>query len=90
VEPIEYVRVLIRRWPIIAIGTLIGALFAFLGTDPAPEPIRSTYTATHTLLVTEEQLQFGGQAQVGTVTFAQVPVFATAGEVPRLVAEKLG
>ena len=27
---------------------------------------------------------------VGTVTFAQVPVFATTGEVPRLVAEDLG
>ena len=35
-------------------------------------------------------MQFGGQALVGTVTFAQVPVFATTGEVPRLVAEKLG
>ncbi len=89
-EPIEYVRVLIRRWPIIAIGALIGAAFAFVGTDPKPEPIRSTYTATHTLLVTEGQPQFGGQTLVGTVTFAQVPVFATTGEVPRLVAEELG
>ena len=89
-EPIEYVRVLIRRWPIIAIGALIGAAFAFLGTDPKPEPIRSAYTATHTLLVTEGQPQFGGQTLVGTVTFAQVPVFATTGEVPRLVAEELG
>ena len=34
VEPIEYVRALIRRWPIIAIGALIGAAFAFVGTDP--------------------------------------------------------
>ena len=50
---------------------------------------RSTYTATHTLLVTEAA-QFGGQSLVGTVTFAQVPVFATTGEVPRLVAEELG
>ena len=89
-EPIEYVRALIRRWPIIAIGALIGAAFAFVGTDPEPEPIRSTYTATHTLLVTEGQNQFGGQPLVGTVTFAQVPVFATTGEVPRLVAEELG
>ena len=89
-EPIEYVRALIRRWPIIAIGALIGAAFAFLGTDPEPEPVQSTYTATHTLLVTEGQTQFGGQPLVGTVTFAQVPVFATTGEVPRLVAEELG
>ena len=40
--------------------------------------------------MTEGQLQFGGQTLVGTVTFAQVPVFATTGEVPRLVAEELG
>ena len=35
-EPIEYVRALIRRWPIIAIGALLGAAFAFVGTDPSP------------------------------------------------------
>ncbi len=87
-EPIEYVQVLLRRWPIIAIGALIGAAFAFVGTDSKPEPIQSTYTATHTLLVTEGQ--FGSQSLVGTVTFAQVPVFATTGEIPRLVAESLG
>ena len=87
-EPIEYVRALIRRWPIIAIGAFIGAAFAFVGTDPEPEPIETRYTATHTLLVTNTQ--FGGQSLVGTITFAQLPVFATRGEVPRIVAEELG
>ncbi|MDQ3469779.1 MAG: hypothetical protein M3487_08455, partial [Actinomycetota bacterium] len=83
-EPIEYVRALIRRWPIIAVCALIGALFAFLGTDPQPEPTETRYTATHTLLVTNTQ--FGSQSLIGTITFAQVPVFATTGEVPRIVA----
>ena len=87
-EPIDYVRVLIRRWPIIAVCALIGALFAFLGTDPKPEPIQTTYRATNTLLSSTSQ--FGSQSLIGTITFAQVPVFATTGEVPRLVAEKLG
>jgi Mrp family chromosome partitioning ATPase len=82
--------VLLRRWPIIAVGVFIGAAFAFVGTDPKPQPIQSTYTATHTLLVTEGQFQFGSQSLVGTVTFAQIPVFATTGEIPRLVAENLG
>ncbi len=42
-EPIDYVRALVRRWPIIAIGAFLGALFAFIGTrsrvpaDPGPE-----------------------------------------------------
>ncbi len=87
-EPIDYVRVLIRRWPIIAVCALIGALFAFLGTDPKPEPIQTTYRATNTLLSSTSQ--FGSQSAIGTITFAQVPVFATTGEVPRLVAEELG
>jgi len=87
-EPIDYVRALIRRWPIIAVCALIGALFAYMGTDPEPEPIRTTYRATHTLLSSANQ--FGSQTQIGTITFAQVPVFATTGEVPRLAAESLG
>src|SRR6187431_2771433 len=87
-EPIDYVRVLIRRWPIIAVCALIGALFAFVGTDPEPEPIQTTYRATNTLLSSTSQ--FGSQSLIGTITFAQVPVFATTGKVPRLVAEKLG
>jgi Mrp family chromosome partitioning ATPase len=87
-EPIEYVRALLRRWPIIAIAAFIGAAFAFVGTDPEPEPVRTTYTATHTLLVTNTQ--FGSQSLIGTITFAQVPVFATRGVVPERVAEALG
>src|SRR4051812_26946423 len=88
-EPIDYVRALIRRWPIIAVGAFTGAMFAFLGTDPRPPPATSTYSATHTLLVTEPT-QFSQQQLVGTITFAQVPVFATTGEVPRRAADRLG
>ena len=87
-EPIEYVQALIRRWPIIVICAFIGAAFAFVGTDPEPEPIETRYSANHTLLVTNSE--FGSQSLIGTITFAQVPVFATRGEVPRLAAEALG
>ena len=87
-EPNDYVRALVRRWPIIAIGALIGAAIAFLGTDPKPAPIRRTFTATHTLLATD-QSQFNANSPIGTITFAQVPVFATTGEVPRRVAQQL-
>jgi Mrp family chromosome partitioning ATPase/capsular polysaccharide biosynthesis protein len=88
-EPIDYVRALIRRWPIVAVGAFIGAFFAFLGTDSRPPPPTSTYAATNTLLVTQP-IQLGQQQPVGTITFAQVPVFATTGEVPRRVAQQLG
>lgn len=88
-EPIEYVRTLIRRWPIIAVAAFIGALFAFFGTQAKPTPIESSFTARHTLLVNTNQY-VSTQTQIGTITLAQVPLFATVGEVPRLVAEKLG
>ncbi len=84
-EPIDYVRAILRRWPLIVIGALIGAAFAFLGTDPEPEPIETSYQATHTLLADATD----SNQSVGTITFAQVPVFATTGEVPRRVAEQL-
>jgi Mrp family chromosome partitioning ATPase len=87
VEPIEYVRALIRRWPIIAVAAFIGAAFAFIGTEAEPEPVTSTYTAAHTVLVSTPE--FGQQSLVGTTSFAQIPVFATTGEVPRAVAEQL-
>ncbi|MGA9279581.1 MAG: hypothetical protein WBV89_21725, partial [Ilumatobacter sp.] len=86
-EPVEYIRILLRRWPIIAVCALIGAGFAFVGTDPEPEPIQETYLARHTLLSSTDQ--FGSQPLIGTITFAQVPIFATTGEVPRLAAEQL-
>ena len=70
-EPIEYVRALVRRWPIIAIGALIGAAFAFVGTDPEPEPIQTRYTATHTLLVTNPE--FGAQSVIGTSASRSFP-----------------
>jgi succinoglycan biosynthesis transport protein ExoP len=87
-EPIEYIRILLRRWPLIAVCALIGAGFAFAGTDPEPEPIRETYLAKHTLLSSANE--FGSQQLIGTITLTQVPIFATTGEVPRLAAEQLG
>jgi succinoglycan biosynthesis transport protein ExoP len=87
-EPIEYIRILTRRWPLIAFCALLGAGFAFVGTDPEPEPIRETYSAKHTLLTSASE--FGGRSLIGTITFAQVPIFATTGEVPRRAAEELG
>jgi Mrp family chromosome partitioning ATPase/capsular polysaccharide biosynthesis protein len=90
VEPIDYVRALLRRWPIVAIGALIGAAFAFISTptSSAQSVVRSEYRATHTMLSTLQS--FSSTSAVGTVTFAQVPLFATTGEVPRNVAEALG
>jgi Mrp family chromosome partitioning ATPase len=87
-EPIDYLRALKRRWPIVAVATLIGAIAAFLTTPAEPTPIERSYLATHTMLVADPTL--GIEQRVGTVTLAQVPLFTTTGEVPRRVADQLG
>ena len=87
-EPVNYLQALRRRWPIIAIATLIGAAAAFLATPAKPTPVERTYVATQTLVVADPNL--GADQLVGTVTLAQVPLFTTTGEVPRRVAEELG
>ena len=80
-ETNETWRAVRRLWPIIAIATLLGGLAAFFATPSQVRPIIRSYKATTTLLVSN------GNGQVGTVSFNQVPVFATTGEVPRRVAE---
>ena len=80
-EPIDYVRALIRRWPIIVIGALIGAAFAFVGTDPKPEPVTSTYTAAHTVLASVSELS--QQSLQGTTSFAQIPSSPRRARCPR-------
>jgi len=88
VDPLDYVRAIIRRWPIVLILTLVGGALGFFSVSDKPQEVRSYYTATHTLLTTAQS--YDSSMGVGTVTFAQIPVFATTGEVPRIVAEELG
>ena len=69
-----------RLWPIIVIATLLGAAAAFFATPAQVAPIIRSYRARTTLLVSNPS------GQVGTVSFNQVPLFATTGEVPKRVA----
>ena len=55
-EPVDYLRALKRRWPIVAVATLIGAIAAFLTTPAEPTPIERSYLATHTMLVADPTL----------------------------------
>lgn len=87
-DPLEYLRAIVRRWPIVLILTLVGGVLGFLSASERPQEIRSYYRATHTMLSTAQS--YSPNMMVGTVTFAQIPVFATTGEVPRIVAEQVG
>ena len=82
-ETNEYLRAVKRLWPIIVIATLLGMAAAFFATPAQVSPLLRTYRATHTMLLN------GDGGQVATVTFKQLPLFATTGEVPRRVAAKV-
>ena len=76
-----------RHWWIIL---LMAGLGAVLGALPAPERVEEQavrYNATHTMLLNDvDQSQTGSSG----VSPNQVPFFATTGEVPKRVAERIG
>lgn len=83
-NPVEYLRILRRRWPIIA-GIVAAALAAaFLTTSVVPVgPAVRSYSATTVILNTGE-LNVPGIANLTTVA-----ALTTVGEVPVRVAEKI-
>ncbi len=86
VELIDYVRVLQRRWVVVAVATLLGlAAGFFTASEAGDEPV--SYTATQTLSV----VQPSATATAPVVSFSpsQLAVYATVGDVPREAAEAL-
>lgn len=85
-EPLEYLRILRRRWRWVAAVVVVGLLAAWVTapSDP-PDPVQS-YRATHTLILKNGSGEGAGNAQ----TIEQMAFLATVGEVPKLVAERLG
>ena len=85
VELNDYLRVLQRRWAIVAIATLLGLAVGFFTSSGGPTPI--TYTATQTLSVVQPSVN--ATAPLVSFTPSQLAVYATVGEVPRRAAEEL-
>ena len=89
-DPLEYLRILQRRWPLLAVATLIAVVGAWLTLPDQPDPgtsgvpQASSYTAKHVL--------YRGTAVVGdqSVRLATVALLASTGDVPIAVAERLG
>jgi len=84
VEPVDYLRILKRRWVAVALAMGV-ALWAAIIFDilVAPSKRATTYEAAQTLLMT----QAGSN---GTPSLAQAALLTTVGEVPRRAAAKLG
>jgi capsular exopolysaccharide synthesis family protein len=84
VNPIEYLRILRRRWPVIAaiVGAALAAAFLTTSVVPVGPAIRS-YRATSVILNTGT-LNVPGIANLETVA-----ALTTVGDVPVRVAEKI-
>lgn len=77
----EYLRLLRRRWKLLAACVLVAAIAAFLTTPETPRNDTVTYSATHQLL--------RDSAAVAPQALATVALFIKTGEVPARVAERI-
>ncbi len=84
----DYIELLRRRWLIVVLTALAAALAAFLSTPAKPPIVERSYRATNTLVINDPNA--GGSQQIGTVSFAQLPLFTKTGEVPARTAKFVG
>jgi len=81
-EPLEYLRILRRRWILILITGLAGLAIGFV-TAPGTANQVKHYSATHTLIINP-------QIDPKTFNVDQASLQAVSGAVPQNVAQKLG
>ena len=81
-EQIEYLRILRRRWRVIAAAVVLGVAATFAASPAHPLTPTRTYTATHTLYKDPSM-------PTETMSLATIGLLTTTGEVPRRVAEVL-
>jgi capsular exopolysaccharide synthesis family protein len=82
-EPIEYVRLLRRRWRLLGACILVAGTVAWVTTPANPSDREVTYEATHTLLRDDS-------STIPPPSLAQVALFVRTGDVPARVAERVG
>lgn len=77
----EYLRLLRRRWKLLAACVLVAAIAAFLTTPETPRNDTVTYSATHQLL--------RDSSAIAPQALATVALFIKTGEVPARVADRI-
>jgi capsular exopolysaccharide synthesis family protein len=80
-EPLEYIRILRRRWYFLAIGLVVGLLAGF-ATAPGNDSGPTQYAGVHTLLV--------DPTSGSSINLDQAALLVTTGDVPDRVAERFG
>jgi capsular exopolysaccharide synthesis family protein len=81
-EPLDYLRLLKRRWRLLAAAVLVAGAIAWITTPANPSNRQVTYEATHVLLRDDS-------SPTPPPALAQVTLFVESGEVPERVAERL-
>lgn len=82
-EPIEYARLIRRRWRVVAACLVVSAAVVWVVTPARPNEQLPEYVAEHTLV---RDAQVGASPQA----LASVSLFMKTGEVPARVAERVG
>ncbi|MGI8686891.1 MAG: tyrosine-protein kinase family protein [Acidimicrobiales bacterium] len=82
-EPIEYARLIRRRWRILAACALVSAVVVWVLTPASPAKSAPEFVAEHTLIR-------DGDATASPAALATVALFVRTGEVPPRVAEDIG
>jgi Mrp family chromosome partitioning ATPase len=81
-EPVEYLRVIRRRWRLLAACIVISGAIAWITTPANPRDDNITYSASHQLI--------RDSRAISPPAVASLSVFVKTGEVPRRVAERIG
>lgn len=85
-DPLDYLRILRRRWwvwaSVLVLALVAGALSIPRGDEVSRGPLATSFTATHTLL------QSPGVQE--PVSLELTRLFTTTGEIPRIAAQALG
>lgn len=82
-EPVEYLRLVRRRWRLLAACVLVAGVVAWLTTPARTSNAQVQYEATHILLRDDS-------SPTPPAALAQVALFVKSGEVPERVARRLG
>jgi Mrp family chromosome partitioning ATPase/capsular polysaccharide biosynthesis protein len=88
VDPSIYIRALRRRWLLLLVACLVGAVLAVMtsvATRSGPVAVDRYYEATHKLII-DPELTHAREAP----NLLQTALFVTGGDVPARVAEALG
>lgn len=81
-EPLEYLRILRRRWRLFAACVLVAGVVAWITTPANPSNDTVTFKATHQLI--------RDSTASAPPAIASLSIFVKTGEVPRRVAERIG